>query len=312
MADYKLKPRVLILGISGFLGYSLALHLKKKFSVVGIYFSNPVDIPDVQCFPVNLANLELVEHIMRIQQPQYTIMAAGVNDRDFCREHTKLAENFNIVMPVNFAIAANKIKAKNIHISCADIYESNDGDYKEEDIDFSLDDDYGKHKQASESYVKSQTMECTILRIGRVMGLGHPHRHSHFDKIRLALSNGQNLLASKNIVHSYLSARTFANAMERIISEPIPMKHRTFHIGGCTMSESEFAKTVCQVFKYDEKLVKPPGSEPRPLKYSLNSTHFMETYKGWQPDDKKALFNYLYESMRPGLPFIPPKTLQAP
>ncbi len=309
MAEYQRKPRVLILGLSGFLGYTLALHLKKNFSVAGIYFSNPIYIPDVQAFPVNPANLELVEHIMRLQEPDFTIMAAGVNDREYCREHPKLAENFNIVMPVNFAIAANKIKAKNIHISCADMYESDDGDYKEEDIDFTLDEDYGKHKQAAESYVKSQTMECTIVRVSRVMGLGHPHRHSHFDKIRITLATGETVIAAKNIVHSYLSGRTFAQAIERIISEPIPMKHRTFHLGGCTMSEFDFAKDVCKLFKFDEKLVKPPGSDPTPLKYTLNSQLFMDTYKGWKPDDKKALFGYLYESVRPGLPATAPSSL---
>lgn len=312
MAEFQLKPRVLILGVSGFLGYTLALHLRKKFSVAGIYFGNPVYIPNVQVFPVNSANLDIIEHIVRIQQPEFTIMAAGITDREYCKERPKLAENINVVMPVNYAIAANKIKAKNIHISCADIYDSNSGNYGEEDINFTLDNEYGKDKQAAESYIKSQTMECTIIRVGRVMGLGHPLRHSHFDKLRIPLSTGAPLTAAKSIIHSYLGARTFAQGLERIISEPIPMKHRTLHMGGAAFSEFDFAQELCRVLGYDEKLVKTPGSEPPPLNFSLSSKNFMSHYQGWAPDDKRTLFGYLYECLRPGLPFIPPKTLPAP
>lgn len=306
------KPRVLILGVSGFLGYTLALHLRKNFSVAGLYFSHPVHIPNVQAFPVNSSNLEIIEHIMRLQQPDFTIMAAGINDRDFCRDRPKLAENFNVVMPVNFAIAANKIKAKNIQISCADMYESNNGNYEEDDIEFTLDDPYGKDKQAAESYIKSQTMECTIIRVGRVLGLGHPYRKSHFDQLRIPLAKGESITARQKIIHSYLSAKRFSEGIERIISEPIPMKHRTLHMGGVTMSEFDFAKTLCQVHGYDEKLVRPMGSESTPLNFSLSSKTFIETYKGWVPDDKRTLFSYLHESLRPGLPPIPPKTLPAP
>lgn len=312
MAEFKPKPRVLILGVSGFLGYTLALQLRKKFSVAGIYFGNPIYIPDVQVFPVNIANLDIIEHIVRIQEPEFTIMAAGVNDRSYCKEHPKLSENFNVVMPVNFAIAANKTKAKNIHLSCADMYESNDGNYKEDDINFTLDDEYGKDKQTAESYIKSQTMECTIIRVGRIMGLGHPHRHSLFDNIRIPLSSGESITAAKTLVHSYLGARTFAQGIERVLSEPIPMKHRTFHMGGVASSEFDFAQTLCKVLGYNEKLVKPLGSDPSPLNYSLSSDTFIETYPRWSPDDKAALFGYLYECLRPGLPFIPPKTLPAP
>ncbi|NUM87602.1 MAG: sugar nucleotide-binding protein [Bdellovibrionales bacterium] len=295
------KPRVLILGVSGFLGYHLALHLRTRFSVSGICFQHWVQIPGVQVYPVASTSLDIVEHIVRLQAPDFTVMAAGMNNRQACKDQPKLAENFNIVMPVSFATVANKIKAKNIHLSCADMYESPHPDHTEDDIEFSLNDDYAKQKQAAESYIKSQTMECTILRLGRVLGLGLHHRPSLFDQIRKDFLLGETRVMAKNRVHSWLTAQRLAEAVERVFLEPIPVKHRTFHVGGAALSEYDLGKSLCRALGWDEKLVKSPGQEEDPLNFSLSSKLFSETYPGWKPNTERELTDYLLQCLRPGL-----------
>lgn len=291
----------MILGVSGFIGQHLARHLRKRFSVSGICFKNWVEIPGVQVFPISSNNLDLVEHIVRIQAPDFTVMAAGMNDRKLCQEQGKMAENFNIVMPVSFATIANKIRAKNIHLSCADMYESSNPEHTEEDIEFSLDDEYAKQKQAAESYIKSQTMECTILRLGRVLGLGTLQRPNLFDSYRKPLLAGESLLLPQKRYHSWLTVERLADAVERVFSETIPVKHRTFHIGGARQSENLMGKALCRKLGWNEKLIKAPANEDSVQDYSLSSKLFETTYPGWRANTEDEVLSYMASQLRPGL-----------
>ena len=112
----KHKPKLFITGISGFLGYHLAQRLKKDFLVVGVYFSHPVFIPDVQTFPVSMKNIEALDTLMRIHAPDFTINAMGVIDKRTVIEHEKMADTFNVGLALSTAVLAGKLKAKHIQL----------------------------------------------------------------------------------------------------------------------------------------------------------------------------------------------------
>ena len=84
------KPKVFINGISGLLGFHLAWRLRKDFLVSGTSFQNHVTIPDVQVFPINLINIETLDTLVRLQQPDFFINAIGLNDRAEVEKQQKL------------------------------------------------------------------------------------------------------------------------------------------------------------------------------------------------------------------------------
>lgn len=307
----KTKPKVFIVGISGLIGYALGLHLRKNFLVSGACFSNQVWIPGAQIFPINLKTTEVLDTVIRMQNPDFIISAAGMNDRKLVDELPKVSDMINVMLPVSTAILAGRLKAKFIYLGCAEVYDGNQGMYKEEDTDFTLSDSVGKQKITAHSYIRAQTMESTTLRIGRVIGIGHPFRMSFFDRFRFASSAGQTYEASKNKTRSYISCQSLVNAFEQVMLNEIPSKHRTFHVGGANITEHDLVSSWYKLMGADPKLVRVLQDAKRDL--SLDCGLFGSTYKDWKIEDKnKLLLNALTELT----PAVGPKkwlkTLQTP
>jgi dTDP-4-dehydrorhamnose reductase len=309
----KRKPKVFIIGISGLLGHRLAMHLREKFFVSGAYFGHQTEIPGVQSYPVSYQSLDTLEPLVRIQCPDFTINAIGVTDPKTIAEQEKIAENMNIMMAVSFAVLANKIRAKHIHLSCAKVYDGTDGNYQEDNADFTMHDEFGKQKIAAETYIKTQTLESTILRVGKVMSLGHAYRPSAFDKVRFALAAKKPIEVSAKRKQSHLSGFSFADAVERILSNEIPMKHRTFNLGGAPLSDREFALGWAQLMGLESKLVKDPAEGGAIRDITMDSKQFAEAYPGWKAESREELYLNILKELCPGVGVKKwQKTLQIP
>jgi dTDP-4-dehydrorhamnose reductase len=300
MSEATRKPKVFILGVSGLIGYHLARRLQPDFLVSGAYFGNRVDIPRAQLYPVNLKTLEVLETVVRVQNPDILINCMGVTDRKLLAEQPKLGDNINIVLPVSFALLATKMRAQFVQIGCADVFEGDTGNYSEEDTSFTLDDILGKQKITAATYIRAQTLESTTLRAGCVMGLGHPYRLSAFDRLRIKVTRKDQLIAAKKRVHSYISTRSLVNGIHAILSHPFPGKHRTFHLGGPALSEYDFVNGWINVLGQEGLKIKSPQDESA-RNTSLNSALLARTFPEWQPETKAELYLNLLRDLAPGL-----------
>ena len=298
---FKKKPKVFIMGLSGFLGYHLACKLRDKFTVVGCYFQHPVKIRDVHAFPMSLKdNTDMLERLVAIQAPDFAISAAGISDPKVITENSKLAENINVSLPLAFALMATRNRAKHILLSCADVFDGTTGDYDENSRDFAVTGGLGKMKATASAYVRAQTMEGTILRIGRVLGLGHPFRHSFVDELRARLQSGKTYHADETKIHSYLTTASMTAAIEELLLNPFPPnKQRLFHIGGPTANELEICQILSVAMGLDTRFLKliPQGES---INLSLNSTLMESTFK-WKAESKEQLLNNFLTELKPGL-----------
>lgn len=294
------KPKVFIVGISGLLGHSLGQHLRKNFLVAGACFRNQVIIPDVQVFPITLKSMEVLEAVLRMQRPDYVISAVGMSDRKEVEEQAKLSDTINIGIPVSMAILSSRLKAKYIFIGCSEVFDGEKGNYVEEDNDFTLTDSVGKQKIAAYSFIRAQTLESTSLRLGRVLGMGHPWRPSFFDRIRVCASNKQPYEASKNKSRSYISTHSFVRAMELVLQGEFPSRHRLFHLGGANTTEHAMVSDWYKLMNRDPKLVQVlEGDFKRDL--TLNCGLFEKSFPAWKAESKGQLFSNLIEDMSPAV-----------
>jgi dTDP-4-dehydrorhamnose reductase len=196
-------------------------------------------------------------------------------------------------------VLATKIKAKFVQLGCADVYEGAKGNYTEEDNAFTLDDEVGKQKITAASYIRAQTMESTILRLGCVMGIGHPYRLSAFDKLRIRATKGDPMVASKRHIRSYLSTRSFTIAMHALLSTPFPGKHRTFNVGGAGMSEYDFTKGWLRLMNKDSVAVKTPEDD-WDRNITMNSGLMSKSFPAWKPETNQELYLNLLADLSPG------------
>lgn len=306
------KPKLFIYGISGFLGYQLAQRLQSKFLISGICFRNFVKIPNAQIFPVSLKNIDLIEPITRVQEPDFVINAMGIRDRKVILENEKMADSFNVMLPVSAAVLASKLRAKFFHISCTNVYEGSHAPYKSTDVDFTFSDLLGKQKITAESFIRAQTMESTIIRVGKVMGLGSPVRKNDFEVVHRNILSKTPFEASQEKVYSYLSSISFLDAMEEAITSEIPNKHRVFNLGGPSMSEFEFAKSWIEILGRDPKILRATeNAEKRNL--TVNCDVFRAAHPKWQPESRNEFFLNILRELTPGVGVKKwQKTLQTP
>lgn len=294
-----LKPKVFIIGISGLIGYALGLGLRKNFLVTGACFRNQVWIPGAQIFPVTLKSADVLEALIRVQNPDFIIGASGIGDRKEVEAQPKLSDMVNIMLPVSTSILASRLRAKFVHIGCSEVYSGETGNYAEDATEFTLSDPVGKQKIAAHSYIRAQTLESTTLRLGRVLGIGHPFRASFFDRIRASAAEKKSFEASRNKRRSYISCRSVVSAVEQVLQGEIPSRHRTFHVGGANMSEHELITSWYELMGADPRLVTLLQDAKRDL--TLDCSLMQKTYPGWKAESKKELLLSMIEELTPAV-----------
>ena len=299
----KIRPKVLILGISGFLGRSIALRLRENFLVSGTYCRNPIEIPGIQTYPMNLKISNAMESIIENQSPDFTINAFSLTNYEAAASaapSTEGTENPETMIALSLAMIAYRCKAKHIHLSCAEVYSGSKGNYSEDEPEFTTEDPLGKDKIAAESYIRAQTLESTILRVGKVAGIGLPNRPSYFDKMRISLEKGKEFSASEMKSHSFISAKSLGEAIMQVILGEFPMRHRTFNLGGPALNENEFCTTWAKLAGLDAGLVKEPD-EGKKRNIAMKSNRFSGLFPNWKQENKAQMYLNLLEELSPSI-----------
>lgn len=317
---FKRKKRVFIFGISSFLGYNLALRLKSNYTVSGVYFTNPVFIPGCHIFPLSLQKIDIIDRLVMLMNPDYTIMSIGLNDPKVCVENENLADSINALVPLTLAKATTKAKARFIQLSSALVYDFQGKNRKENYRNFS-NTVFGKTKLAGENYIRAQIMESTILRIGRVVGIGNPHRHNYFDKLRIDLARDQDHEGDDKLKLTFLSLYSFLNAIELILAGEFPPQHRIFHLGGYSANEFDFKRDMAASLGYDPKLVKKRSVAKKSeteddestgnddaqkitqlveRDYTIDSSLFTSIYPQWNPEGKDEILDNITRGLTVG------------
>lgn len=308
----KRKPKVFILGASGFLGHHLAHSLRDEFFVCGAAFSHHTVIPDTEIFPIDMKKADILEAVIRVYAPDYVVNCLGLTDPKAIDQMPKMADSLNILMAVSTAALANRLHAQFIQISCASVYEGSSGEYSEEDNEFSLSDEFGKQKLAAESYIRTQTMESTSLRVGKVVGVGNPYRKNFFDRLRTSLENRKELEVSSKQIHSWISAKNFVSAVREALKGEFPGKHRVFNLGGEKFSDFQFCQEWAKLVGAPSNLIVPTQDDEK-RDISINSTAFEKTYPNWKAETKPTLFLNILDQLNPGVGTKKwQKTLQIP
>jgi dTDP-4-dehydrorhamnose reductase len=292
--------RIMIAGVSGYIGSAMALGLRDEFEVVGTYYDHPVRIDGVNCIKMNcLMGGEILSALTRFN-PDLVLYCVGLNSTDHCEEVPALAEALNFRAPAIFF----KVLPKPVPF----VYFGSDvifGDpkrapFRESEKPKPLN-TLAVTKQKGEAMVYNHNRLTYVFRLPNVYGetLGGVQfpRFSWLRWLQLQLQQGEKIRLYHDQIRSSIYIGDVVRAF-RCFLKKAPQKSSLLHLAPSVgLSRYDFGKLYCRTFDYEESLLmessvmdNPETTIPRPKDIRLSGQVFegLYNFKAQRPEDGLA------------------------
>jgi dTDP-4-dehydrorhamnose reductase len=268
--------RILVTGVSGFLGRYVAITLKDHYAVLGTYHSHATVLDGGELTRLDLTDAEAVHSTSREFRPAVVVHTAALSDVDACERHPDEAHRVNVEGTEAIAQAAVAVGARLIYISTDQVYDGVKGHYDEADVPQPLM-VYGRTKLEGEHRAAAICRDTVILRLALLYGWGIPPRLNFVDWLVERLQAGREVPLFVDQYRTPLYVAQAAEAIRRLIEAP--EVRETFNLGGGErINRYVFGLKFCEVFDLPEALLKPTemsstrGLAARPRDCSMNSS----------------------------------------
>jgi dTDP-4-dehydrorhamnose reductase len=268
--------RILVTGVSGFLGRYVVLSLQGRYEVLGTYRRQATDVEGCELVCLDVADTEGVRSAFRSFRPDVVVHTAALGDVDACERHPEEAYRVNVQGTTCIAQAAQEVGARLIHISTDQVYDGVKGNYDDEEAAHPLM-VYGHTKLEGERRVATICREAVILRLALMYGWGTPSRLNFVDWLTERLRAGQEVPLFLDQYRTPLYVAQAAEAIGRLVD--MPDVHGRFNFGGGErLTRYAFGLKFCEVFDFPKALLKPiemssvGGIVARPRDCSINSS----------------------------------------
>ena len=273
--------KILITGISGFLGWNLVQRLKDQYHVYGTCLDNPVSIPGVEAFTFDLSDWSKIERLCAAVNPSVIVHTAAYSNPDYCELHHKEALTLNTFASRELAKAANRLGSKLIYTSTDFVFNGRRGEYSEADDPAPIN-YYGKTKFLAELEIMNHCSHYVTLRIGTLYGRGNGIRPNFFETLEKQLLAGKKPTCIVDQYRTFLFVEDAVQAIKQLIAEKT--LKGLFHLGGPERaSRVQFAETLCATLRVSGDLIEKvrladfPSAAARPPDCSLNSNKITKT-----------------------------------
>lgn len=276
----KRKPKVLLTGASGFLGFNLMSLLKTEFELYGTYCANAPPIEPDRLIGLDVTSPKNVKEVLKTVKPEVVVHAAAKADVDFCERNHDVSFGVNVCGSENLAEQAESIGARFIYLSTDLVFDGKKGNYSEEDNPeptcF-----YGTTKLEAEKRVLEVSDNLSILRLSLMYGSKGHSSTGFVYRLLEYLKAGQPFGLFTDQYRTPLYLDDVAEALRRIILDS--NFRGLYHLGGPErVSRWEFGQVLAEVFGFSRELLSPikmedlPAMMARPRDCSLNSSRLCE------------------------------------
>ncbi len=276
-------PKLLVTGISGFLGHCLANLNPQAWSIIGVYNKNKVEHPNIQTVRADLTKLSEVEQLFDEIKPDAVLHLAACSNPNYCESNPEVSYIANVQVSMTIASICKK-KSKPLLFSSTDlVFDGTQAPYSEsaKAMPISV---YGLHKLKTEQELLKLNPSICIARLPVMFGL--PKWGNSFMNAWI-----KNLKAKKKIYaftdefRTKVSGTTAVEGMLLLLNKKV---NGIWHLGGQeSISRYDFAVLMAQVFDLPPALIVASKqadvqmAAARPSNVSLDST---KAYKlGYNP-----------------------------
>jgi dTDP-4-dehydrorhamnose reductase len=280
------KKKVLITGVSGFIGSELANHLNKNFEIIGIDIQKPLS-KKIKFYKGSITNESLLERIFKENKIDIIIHSAAEKSLKNCENNKKLVYKTNYLSTKKLYEFSKINDSKFIFISSDIVFNGIKGNYSEDEKPSPIN-QYGRLKQLCENFLINKG-NVAICRTALVFGRVPRNQKRYFNKIvkqselivqgylvdhvLKRIENNLPIFLAKNEYCNPTSKKTLAKQIMAVIQEDTS---GIIHCCGKEkISKFNFGKQVAKYFKLNSKLIKDIISkeELRPKNVSLKTSN---------------------------------------
>ncbi len=269
----QLLPRkVLITGANGLLGQQLVKVFRDDYEVhaLGLQAQSHLPIENFLYYQGDITDRQQVRALVEKIVPNFIVNAAAFTDVDGSEAQRELCWKINVTGVENLVYAAQKIKARLVHVSTDYVFDGKNGPYREDDRPNPLG-FYARSKLAGENVLINSEANYAIARTMVLYGAGYGIRPNFVTWLIDQLRQGQ----AVRIVDDQFGNPTLASELARalrVLTEAGPGQRGVYHISGSEVIDRyHFAIKIAEVFDLDSSLIQPiktndlKQASPRPL-----------------------------------------------
>jgi dTDP-4-dehydrorhamnose reductase len=259
-----LKPRLLIIGATGFVGSRLALAADPHFEVWRGSRHPAGQAGDVT---IDVTDDAAVRAAFAEARPQFVVHLAALSDIDRCEREPDVAWEMNVSGTIHVANACAAGGARLLYTSTDNVFDGTRGSYREDDPP-TPPNVYGRTKVRAEQTIAALAPAALVVRLSLVLGTSAlAGGNSYLEKVMGNLRAGNPIISPTYEYRNPLDVHTLCT----ILLELLPMSDASgiVHAGASDkISRFDLARAIALRLNAEADLIVPqtapvPGRAPR-------------------------------------------------
>ncbi|MEG3439908.1 NAD(P)-dependent oxidoreductase [Pannus brasiliensis CCIBt3594] len=264
--------KLLITGVSGFLGWHIYRYTRSNWNSFGTYFSKNVNSEDPNLIKIDLTDSIALTELFATLKPDAVIHAAALSKPNLCQESPEISRAINVDASRQIAELCSRYGIPCVFTSTDLVFDGKKSPYKETDpvSPVSI---YGEDKVKAEIAILEVYPNTAVCRLPLMFGSPSPTADSFIQPFIKTLQEGRELSLFTDEYRTPASARAITRglllALERVSG--------ILHLGGKErVSRYEFGLVMARVLNLPTATLKAclqadvPMSAPRPKDVSLD------------------------------------------
>jgi dTDP-4-dehydrorhamnose reductase len=255
------QRRLLITGVSGFLGWHLARVAPSTWRVEGAYHRHAPSLPEVSLHGIDLTDADAVEPWLETLAPDAVIHTAALSQPNRCEREPALSYAVNVVATATLARFCAQRQIPLVFTSTDQVFDGRAAPYSETAAPSPIN-CYGRHKAEAEDLVQALHPAAVICRLPLLYGPASPIAESFLQGFLRCMEAGQPLYLFTDEFRSPAYVEDVATGLLLALERGTGL----LHLGGPErISRYNFGLRMAEVFGYYKTLLVPSRRADVPM-----------------------------------------------